>query len=485
MLLKLVTFGFFLMLFQHGNAQNQLGVRSDNYMGMEQTWLNPGLAPLQSTTLDIHLIGAGLFFSNNYGFVENASVFSFGKNSTFITNKKLDGKKPSPGTLVSDLYDKGTITYAKFNAHLSGPSILVKLNQGHSMGLFSNFRAAFSLTNMPVNLGYYAYDRKPYNQAFDITPFEGAGAVWLESGLHYGYSISRNNTQISLGVNLKYNRISESGFFSLNQSLQYTKLNPDSVFIEHPEVHFGFTTPNIDKLNWSNLNAFKPKFNFYGQGISTDVGIVMQVNSHYRSGYQYRIGFSLLDFGLSKIKKARYHSSMPIPREITLEFSALENANTIQELESKLSLLAFNDSTASLKNTSFVLGMPAALSLQGDYRMATHFYLGGVWVQPVGLSTHHLTRTATFAIVPRYERRYFASSLSLILSEWQSLRMGYSVRLGFLSIGTDNLGSFLLKKDFTGSDFYLHVGFNIINWRKQKNKRRGRNKKTKLGCYDF
>ncbi len=463
-------------------AQEQLGARLDNYMGLEQAWLNPALPAIQPTTVSIHLAGIGVYGSNNYGYIKNANVFSFGNETSVVTHKSLEGQNPPPKTLVSDLYDKSKKTYVKLNATLSGPSVLLKINQQHSLGVFLNFRAAFSLTKIPVNLGYHAYNRHPYNEAFTLTPFGAAGAIWHESGIHYGYSFENSDWTFALGVNLKYNRLSESVFFSLNQSLPYTKLNKDSIYIEQPDVHFAFTTPNIDQFNWSELDQFKPKFNFYGKGFSTDLGFVMQKSTS--QGYQYRLGVSLLDFGVSKIKQARYHNSSPIPREITIDFVDLKNTNTIQELESKLSKIAFKDSTASLKGSSFSLGMPAAISIQGDYQIAPNYFLGGVIVQPIRLFPHQIERSTTFAIQPRYERRFFSFSMPILLSEWQSVRMGVAARLGFLSIGTDDVGSFLVKKDFTGSDVYLHLGFNITNWRKQKNKW-GHHKKSKLGCFDF
>jgi hypothetical protein len=96
------------------------------------------------------------------------------------------------------------------------------------------------------------------------------------------------------------------------------------------------------------------------------------------------------------------------------------------------------------------------------------------------------------AVVPRYEQRWFSFSLPIVLNDWRSLRMGVAARLGFLYLGTDNVGSFFKKEKLTGGDFYAGLKINAFSLG-QREKRgyhrddgstaRGRQKRGKIKCY--
>jgi hypothetical protein len=70
-------------------------------------------------------------------------------------------------------------------------------------------------------------------------------------------------------------------------------------------------------------------------------------------------------------------------------------------------------------------------------------------------------RPAQIAVTPRYETDWFEAMLPLSLYEYRLPRIGAAVRLGFLTIGTERLGTLFGVADINGMDVYASVKFNL------------------------
>lgn len=492
--LKTIIFIFLgFILSKTVSGQEQLGLTLDNFTGMDQARLNPAFVPSSALTFDIRLVGLSMFVENNYAFIHNTSILDMKSKTDFVSAFDLDGKPVPNNTLVGDVYDTPNKKFVKFSSTIAGPSIMIKIAEKHSVGAFVNFRSAFTTNNIPSALGYYDYEKQAYLDEFSIAPFKAAGANWIETGIHYGIDIERSNGRIDFGINLKYNSFLESGIFALQNEMGYTKISKDSILIKSPAIEFGITSGNIDEIvvdpnnKTAEIGNLSPKI--YGHGLSTDIGASMQIEDNDIEGYRWRLGASILDFGIANLTKtAQLHSSSPIPDDVIISFSEFDNTTSLDSLEKQLSDLALGDPNASLKANSFKIGLPTAISIQGDYQFIQNVFVGATLVQPFGLTRYNLTRTAVLAVAPRFENRYFSLSAPVVLRDWKSARMGLAGRAGFLTLGTDNLGSFIKKKDFTGTDFYLAIHLSAIELPKFMSSKKGkkrRGKKSKLGCYGF
>lgn len=76
-----------------------------------------------------------------------------------------------------------------------------------------------------------------------------------------------------------------------------------------------------------------------------------------------------------------------------------------------------------------------------------------------------------------------------MLHNWQDLRVGLSLKLGFLYLGTDNLESPLGQSKLTGTDYYLALKVNPFTLNVGNGTKRGkkplRGKRGAIKCYDF
>ena len=95
-------------------------------------------------------------------------------------------------------------------------------------------------------------------------------------------------------------------------------------------------------------------------------------------------------------------------------------------------------------------------------------------------------------VSPRYETRWFGASIPVSLYNWEKVNYGLALRLGFLSLGTDNLGSMIENKDFSGSDFYVALKINPFQWGGDDDNKgwinrwkSGNKKKGKVRCFEF
>jgi len=103
-------------------------------------------------------------------------------------------------------------------------------------------------------------------------------------------------------------------------------------------------------------------------------------------------------------------------------------------------------------------------------------------VQRLKFNAQAIGRDNILAISPRYSSRWISASLSLILRNYQQLRTGFSVRLAWFVLGSDNLGSWIGRSTFTGTDIFFGVKVNPFRtgpWNSFSKGGKG------AKCYDF
>ena len=88
------------------------------------------------------------------------------------------------------------------------------------------------------------------------------------------------------------------------------------------------------------------------------------------------------------------------------------------------------------------------------------------------------------AVTPRFEHRWLGISTPIVLLNYQKLSLGTSIRLAFLTIGSDDIGSFFGRKNLDSTDFYValkvnpfDLGINLGNG--------GRRRCKGVKCYQF
>jgi hypothetical protein len=170
----------------------------------------------------------------------------------------------------------------------------------------------------------------------------------------------------------------------------------------------------------------------------------------------------LLDIGwVNYSKNAQRHGFNNVSNN-WIRVNELDYTNLQDEVNTE-SELFYGDPDASLIANRFKMYMPASLSVQVDYHIIDWWYINGTFILPAKYASPMIERPFTMAVSPRFESRYLEVNIPFVLYDFKYPRIGLSVRLAGLTIGSDNLGGFMSTSDFTGADFYISYKINLGN----------------------
>ena len=465
-------------------AQEQLGLRLDNYSGANAITLNPAANATCAFAWDVNLIGFGIGGSNNMAYIENASV---GKT---IRNAAKIGPDPAlniffKGTpaLEYNFTDKPK-SFGSMVIRFMGPSFVVNLGSGHSFGLFSSVRAVLSSNSLPRVLNPYEMQRTVLGKSFDIDPFKIKGLSWSEFGLNYAYKIGGDTEGggLAIGANLKFMKGFQGFFVDNFNGTKITRLSKDTFRFDAMNGNIGFTTNYDDKPTQSN-----------GSGVGFDIGALLTTTADDDRPYEWRFGASILDLGSIKMNQNTEVHQFSTKEGFILSEQDFQNLNAQDpraDALQRFNQIAFKNPQATLKGNSMVFGLPTALQLQADYAFTKNIFLNALLIQRIQMSATTLERDNLIAVTPRYESRWLGASLPISVFNHKQVRVGLAARLAFLTIGTEHLMSFMSNSNLYGTDFYMALKINPFkvgslslgkkggsggNWGKNK----------RVSCYKF
>ncbi len=465
-------------------AQEQLGLRLGNYAGVHGLTVNPTASFNNPLRWDINLGGTSVFFDNSYAYIQKSNIKTILKNIKEAKVAPLvDNVNGLPAqTPILDFYvdDRKKFLNSKNMLHL--PSIAFKINAQHSVGLFWNIRAEGGSNDIPPSLNFYSIYKKPFRTIFQLPPARAVGMVWGEIGINYAFQQEIGNNHFSIGTNIKYLQGYEAAYAVNKKLFSVSQYPSDTIFFSQPNVHYGFASSNDTGKN------LHPGQN--GTGIGVDIGVNYTIGDD-EEGYIARLGASILDLGYVRFTKNAEQHQILINKDFTLWSAEYKNFKSIHESLNLLSYQVLNDSTKSTTGNSFAIGLPTGFSLQADVKLIKHCYINAFLMQRIP-SKLGIQRANILAITPRFEHRWFEASLPIVVYNWQRARVGAAVRLAFLTLGTDYLGSFSSNNNVTGSDFYVvfkinpfDLGLDFSGLGQGRSKKKGRYSSRKVKCYQF
>lgn len=458
------------------HAQEQLGLRTDNYSGIHGSLLNPSHNVTSLFRWDLNLVSAGVSAQTNYGFLKNTNVFHAIRNSD---NLILAQDVENPNTtnsneLVADFSNNKKLKYVSVLANAMGPSLMIQLKNGHSFGFFTNVRSAVSSHDIPSILNYSTFFDTPFNEFVDVDAFKISTMVWSEFGLNYAAKMETTEGYFGLGANLKFINAYEAAYINIKRSVLSAQIAGDTLLFQGPHLNYGVTNSNLEGEDIS------PQGNGFGVGVDLGITYVYEGDEDH---YKWKLGVSLLDLGQIELSRNAEEHDVNADSLVTFPSQQFQSV-TNQERIYLLSEIGLGDSTASFTSSSFRMGLPGAISIQGDYKIMEYFYVNGIFVQRIPMGVNSIRRNNLMAITPRFEHRWFGFSMPVVLLNYQKLSLGTSLRLAFLTIGSDDVGSFFGKKNLDSTDFYIALKINPFNLGLNLGgggRKRGKNVK----CYQF
>lgn len=450
-------------------AQEMAGVVSDNMAGINRGIINPAALYDSPNCLDISFVSSNFSIQNNVFYLPRGT-FSFRDlahaDDTYLLY---------PANYFLNRTGKQAM-YGRQNFRLQGPSVLFKYGN-HSIGFVNAARGVSSIKRIPQHVINFltkgiSFAPQLNTEFSESRPFSVASAGWTELGFSFATRLNKASAEsVVAGVTAKY----LWGFHGLSVR------SDDLVYMVNDTRQVNFSRFNATGLASVPVDYLSNEHSGYqtravGRGFSFDIGLGYTRNEEDvlpgrrdltnfippYVNYRYRLGISLLDIGAMRIQE-------------NTRSVAFQNLNLVwpdpdladyPNLDALLLDLRQNISSGEIISTQgqdFWLFLPMAASIQFDYNLGNNFFGYMFLVQDLPLVRHRVARSSQLGIVPRYETRWFAVALPLTLHQYQKPRLGFSVRLAFLTIGTEQPGGMFHVNDADGLDFYFSLAWGIKN----------------------
>lgn len=437
-------------------AQEFIGLRTDNYAGSNGMLLNPATPISGKLEWDLNIAAVGLYEENNYISIPTPFLKYISTSDSIIDIDYFHPKK---------IYGHGNIL-------LQLPSGFVKVGD-FAGGIFFTARSA----------GYFLGDKHPPSTTglkdiplytpTDMPGFNAGILIWAEAGLNGEVSLEQNSVfALHMGANIKYLSGLEALGFENNDLFTFTK---DTVNFTISGFNSDF---NYTKNLGSNLLYDKSNYSINGSGMGIDFGMVYEIHRKSKFNYSkylnytWKFGGSLLDFGFIKYDKNSGNYHLEEDQSFLVQNIVLDSIDDIDEFNRTGSRLLYDLSSASQNADYFTMMLPAAIVLTVDKNFNNSFYVNALIVRRIPrFGTNLIARANTFALTPRYETRELGFMLPLSLYEDKEFRFGASARLWFVSFGSDNLLTFFNQSDYSSINMYMSVKINPY-WLIPKNKKK-------------
>jgi hypothetical protein len=298
--------------------------------------------------------------------------------------------------------------------------------------------------------------------------------AWGELGGTYGRKLyeKRDKDYLAAAITVKLLLGFDAAYSNLTD-FDYLVPSNDTLIVNSATGEYGHSLSDGE-------NTLGKPFRIRGYGGGFDIGFTYyrgrvhgagdcNQTAEIRKKYNYRLGLSLIDFGVvhfsNNAKVFSFDNSSTLwPGIDTVKF------NSIMALDTAISNHFYGDPYQSQSASSFSIFTPAAVSLQFDYCVMPKIYVNATWVQATPLNDMSVVRASQFSITPRYETRKFEAALPFTVYEYKHPHLGVAVRYLYFVLGTDRLGSFTGLWDTTGYDLYFGIKFNACELRKKGGK---------------
>ena len=445
-------------------AQLQLGLRTENYAGVNALAINPAHAVYSALDWDVNLIGAGVFFETNYAYLNESSLLRE-LNRLDVSQFTLSNRMEE-GTPLSELANTTVVMYKDTRRQyryqnlqtLMGPGFMVRVNEQLAVGVRSAAKVWSSGTNIPTELNYQRYDKRPFGADFGVDDIQFSLMSWIETGVSLAYRVPTYSGSFGFGLAAKFMRGYESGFLR-NRSPFLMSKQPDMSFvIESVDADFGYTTSNID----ASQEGFDLTAN--GAGFGFDAGITYAVED--REGTPtLRLSAALNDIGGIRFNRnAVYHrlkNDMPALQRYD-DYRDLSGLEDLPELVDRFiaSATSRDEPGFAVETNAFRVGLPSTFNLQADVRVHELFHVNALLVQNLRNDGISVRQPSVLAVVPRFEHRWGSVAVPLSLYDYDRSRVGLALRAAYLAVGTDDLGAWFFPGQLNSADIYVALKLN-------------------------
>ncbi|GAA4470486.1 hypothetical protein GCM10023093_31860 [Nemorincola caseinilytica] len=433
-------------------AQHNLAIAYSNWSCINGIFLNPASIAEMKEKRSVSALAASFYVDNNVG-PFNASeglVVAVGDGKT---NNMFSYKNNSKISMMAPYFN------------MIGPGAVKRLDSASSIAITTRLRGMNQFNFFDQTI-FHAFNDPKYAPEQDMLSlprdFVYTVHFWMELGGSYARTVyNKDGQKLKLGGTFRYLLgLAYVGVQGTSMNTTFTK-GQTTFHSENTDIEYASNVLNTYTYQGSNFSQNfinlirKGKF---GHGIGGDIGAVYELKAKgakAREGYKTKVSLSICDVGaIFYSKKVNTNQVINGSGNVSAK-GILDNVKNFANMEKYVEKQGF---TATTRNKSTVVYMPAHLILSGDHHLKKQYYVTAMTV--INLANRHAYGNSfynQFSIIPRYETKNLTMGLPItygILSH--SLKVGAGISFHNFYIGSDDMLGFVSKSQY-GINIYAGV----------------------------
>jgi outer membrane protein OmpA-like peptidoglycan-associated protein len=453
-------------------AQDFLGLQSSNYAGVNGALSNPANIVDNRFLVDISLIGLNLTAENNY--------FGVKHGKSLMKDTKW-GNRDSNFTILNNNERKAFYV----SSRITLPSFLITLNKKNAIAFNWSVRNYLNVDGVSKNLADLMYNdlglTRLLNTRLTNKNLSIQQMAWAEYGLSYARVVKLDGPHfIKAGLTVKLLQGLEAAYVYI-RDLDYLVSTKDTLSFFNTEIAYGHSD-NLDFSSSKPTGIYKftssPGFGF-------DLGLVYEwrpdfsdyqyqmdgVSGLYRKDenkYKLKASLAINDIGGIRFKKGAL--SNDFTANVTrFNIGVFQQASDINAFDSTIK--AHPDEFPSKEDKrTFTMRLPMSINAQVDYKIWNPFYVNFTanFANFFKNKESKVFDYTTISLTPRVEDKLIGFGLPLSYNRLSATRgdrlaVGAMVRFGPLILGSNNVFSYVGKRDVYGANVYFLLKIPILH----------------------
>lgn len=469
-------FVLFFILFSKILTSQSLVATQDNYAGSATMSMNPALMNSSNVYFDFSLANVGLSIFNDYAYIEgrDMSSFMFSKEH-MVPAYNMDGAEynfliyDNPEMKPNNIYEFLDVNVLRFMLNLDGRQ---------SLGLSFNMRVYTNGIDLPheiPDIVLKGLENDGFNGRYVSSDASISTMEWAEVAMSYSRKLyDRYQSRVDVGVGVKYLLGYSAAVANIN-NLDYEIFGEDSIVVNRFDADLAYSLPINYNENFVSGSVFNSSL-VRGNGLAFDLGFTYAYKKSVSNdrriltpcmqpklNYLWKLGVSLMDVGFISFKNNAIDNSFDASEEMLFDRYVFDDVKSFGDMVGFMSAMYYDgDSLASVVADNFKVGLPTTLRLQFDYNIKDNYYVNATVVQPLKLMKYSVRAVPQLMVEARYESDLYGFSLPLTLRDYSDFLIGASARMAFVTVGTQNIASYLGFGKVNGMDIFVSVKFNLV-----------------------
>ena len=491
----------------HGFGQDYLGYRQSNYAGVSAASLNPAYIADNRLLVDISLMNFSITGYNDYIYF-NPYKMPYGYRKTFtqidqtaenymtdpnnwriISADSADSfKSQEKGNLFEHRNPQGFSRNAFYNHEVGLFNFMICLDEEISFSFAIKQRTFLNADRISSEIVRLAQNDlelpalwlKDFNSQaikFNLNSWNefsfGLASVVYDEEEHF----------LKSGFNLKLLQGLGAAFVATD-NFRYNLLNADTTISMTGDFNYGYSS-NLEAANFATDISpetfgldFNRPFKGAGWGFGLDLGVVYEWRPDWKAfkydmdgetniwmadenKYRVRAAFAINDIGGISYKRGESSRGFTLTTTNLFDLANIEDSDDLLSFNQNIdSMVQAGQAVYIEDNGKFFMNSPTHITTSVDYSIYRNIYINGSVFAAFGMknNSNNSRYHSSFSLTPRFDSKFIGFATPITYSKIYGTRVGASIRLFPIVIGTSNLRPFFSTQrdvELSGADIYF------------------------------